>query len=535
MAVLSAGNGFGLPQGGTIGYMPPEQIELSAVDERTDLWAFTILLYQLLVGRNPYLVAGARESLELIETLVSPLPAAVRDDLDPEIDRLFISALSADRSLRPTSIREFSGVLLPFLGSARRGRSAISRLISLSTSDEPDNTDEFDALSVRQSGVFRQSGAHFIGQTADNDIDTDGDETDDDGDEKSGWPFWLTLTEKSQKRWQRFLAVLAAATTAFVGLSGFGVFGLGGGGVATKIPWHPVGGSLESQFDLRSVVLSTSDLQAQAVVVLGVLALTALVTMIAPPLGGALAVLIFTAGLYARGLVVLGTAFLVIAVLWWLFLGRRGWTESLLITLTVPLSAVFCPFSLPIFAGGTLKPTRALGTMFTSWLVLLFASGLTGSDTAVPILEQFFGSRLILVRATQQFPAVFWEIIRSPAIWVYLLVWLAATVLMLVFARRQKTERLVRSGRPSTVADSGESLSYQPSRLILAIGAVLATVLQTLGLVVVPLLGNTATHVTLTTVSVVRIAISLTTALVVIRLGIIGGWSAEESMPSRSS
>ncbi|MCL2339581.1 MAG: serine/threonine protein kinase, partial [Actinomycetia bacterium] len=93
MALLSAQRGFGPALGGTVGYMPPEQIYGMELDERTDLWALAILLYQLLVGFNPYLVGSTAESLELMESTGLPLPSQQRPDLNAAVDRLFVRSL----------------------------------------------------------------------------------------------------------------------------------------------------------------------------------------------------------------------------------------------------------------------------------------------------------------------------------------------------------------------------------------------------------------------------------------------------------
>jgi eukaryotic-like serine/threonine-protein kinase len=39
---------------GTIGYMSPEQTLGKPVDQRTDIWAWAIVLVEMLTGRNPF-------------------------------------------------------------------------------------------------------------------------------------------------------------------------------------------------------------------------------------------------------------------------------------------------------------------------------------------------------------------------------------------------------------------------------------------------------------------------------------------------
>lgn len=59
MARLSSAGGFGGSRGGTIGYMPPEQldIETGTVDERADVFALACVIYEGLCGSAPFMAA----------------------------------------------------------------------------------------------------------------------------------------------------------------------------------------------------------------------------------------------------------------------------------------------------------------------------------------------------------------------------------------------------------------------------------------------------------------------------------------------
>ncbi|MDR0309126.1 MAG: serine/threonine protein kinase, partial [Coriobacteriales bacterium] len=60
LAQLASSSGYSSSRGGSCGFMPPEQIDGSIVDERSDLWSFAILSYQLLTGMNPFLTRSPR-------------------------------------------------------------------------------------------------------------------------------------------------------------------------------------------------------------------------------------------------------------------------------------------------------------------------------------------------------------------------------------------------------------------------------------------------------------------------------------------
>lgn len=52
LARLADGFGFGVATGGTIGYMPPEQMEREELDERCDQWALASLTYEMARARR---------------------------------------------------------------------------------------------------------------------------------------------------------------------------------------------------------------------------------------------------------------------------------------------------------------------------------------------------------------------------------------------------------------------------------------------------------------------------------------------------
>ncbi|HEX6813838.1 MAG TPA: serine/threonine-protein kinase [Planctomycetota bacterium] len=67
---------------GTPEYMAPEQLldGPEATDERTDVHALGVLLYELLTQRSPFHGANLFQALKLVESLVPPKPSSVRAD-----------------------------------------------------------------------------------------------------------------------------------------------------------------------------------------------------------------------------------------------------------------------------------------------------------------------------------------------------------------------------------------------------------------------------------------------------------------------
>src|SRR5687767_13132822 len=113
---------------GTAAYMSPEQARGKAVDKRTDIWAFGVVLYELLTG----------EQLFKGEDLTDTLAAVVRKDPDwervpVEVRRLLKACLEKDPRQRLRDVADVWRLLdepakaaLPVAGRSRSGLAVLS-------------------------------------------------------------------------------------------------------------------------------------------------------------------------------------------------------------------------------------------------------------------------------------------------------------------------------------------------------------------------------------------------------------------------
>ena len=103
---------------GTPGYAAPEQLRAEAVDGRTDLFAFGVILYALLTGRDPWLGHLAHEPTnQIYELMVATDRAQVRPmgeggtKIPPSMEAIVLKLLSRNPDDRFQSARELQKAL----------------------------------------------------------------------------------------------------------------------------------------------------------------------------------------------------------------------------------------------------------------------------------------------------------------------------------------------------------------------------------------------------------------------------------------
>jgi serine/threonine protein kinase len=91
---------------GTVPYMAPEQIRGAAVDPRTDLFSFGIVLYELATGRRPFVGATMADvSTSILRDVPQPL-SSMRTDLPGDLERIVSRCLEKEPRDRYPAARE---------------------------------------------------------------------------------------------------------------------------------------------------------------------------------------------------------------------------------------------------------------------------------------------------------------------------------------------------------------------------------------------------------------------------------------------
>ncbi|WP_342636557.1 serine/threonine-protein kinase [Olsenella uli] len=138
MATLASAAGYGDARGGTVGYMPPEQIDGAMVDERTDVFSLAVVTWQALTGANPFLARSAEDSRRRIAKGPGRL-ARLCPGIDPGVETALLAELSPSPSGRSADALDLADELVPRLGIPAMGAESLRELVSQAEKDdEPD-------------------------------------------------------------------------------------------------------------------------------------------------------------------------------------------------------------------------------------------------------------------------------------------------------------------------------------------------------------------------------------------------------------
>jgi hypothetical protein len=130
VASLTNAAGQAMSAGGTLGYMPPEQLRGDPVDARSDVWTLGTLAYEVVTGAVPFASDTIRGALYKAENVSPPMPSEFVRGHSASLDEVLMTALAPLRAGRFSSAEDLGAELLPLLGDPGLGRDGLRELVA---------------------------------------------------------------------------------------------------------------------------------------------------------------------------------------------------------------------------------------------------------------------------------------------------------------------------------------------------------------------------------------------------------------------
>lgn len=150
LATLADASGGGFAGGGTIGYMPLEQMRRESLDARTDEWSLAAVAYEMLTGSNPFRARTLAEAEDAIIDAELLLPSLCWPSLDSQLDDVIFYALDPNREERYANIEDFADEADKFLGDAAAGEEQLALVVEDALMGNRDGAPPDDTVLVQE-------------------------------------------------------------------------------------------------------------------------------------------------------------------------------------------------------------------------------------------------------------------------------------------------------------------------------------------------------------------------------------------------
>lgn len=422
LATLADASGTGTTGGGTIGYMPLEQMRREHLDARTDEWSLASVAYEMLTGENPFKVPGLDAAEAAIEEAELILPSLCWENLDEQVDDVVFYALDPDRDERYDTVADFAEEMDKFLGDAEEGHEQLSLVVAdaMGVDDFAEEEDEYEddeavesrgrvLLRDRYRGLFDRVLEFVATRPAREDEPDDEaqvyeDYADDEYEEQVEKPRSKRPKANVLASLKRFSRTPSSAAPRL-----FGALGCG----------------FAAFFALSNISFVSIWLGSSALYVLAaVSALIAILGFASTGAGALVAFCLLGVAIVACGHPVVGTVVLVASVVWWYSFGHEG-RAAANVALCVPLlGAVGGACAVPLLSGTALSPLRAAATTAFSCLIAL----VMGSFGSMSMLgwDAFANWGFAGVDITGNVLAL----LSRPSTWACVIGWIAASAII---------------------------------------------------------------------------------------------------------
>jgi DNA-binding NarL/FixJ family response regulator len=146
---------------GTFHYLSPEVVENQEVTERSDIWSFGLVLFEMLTGRLPFNGDTPFEVIWAIKTQSLPLLENLRSGIPPLLANLVRRMLRKDAPARVASVRQV-GVELETIQKELRTSTTHSDQAATGAAAPPARPPKIRVLIVDDHAVVRQGLRMFI-------------------------------------------------------------------------------------------------------------------------------------------------------------------------------------------------------------------------------------------------------------------------------------------------------------------------------------------------------------------------------------